>query len=379
MKPLLQKKPSKDEREKLILIGLVELYLKTGKPVGSNTLQENGFSSLSPATLRNYFSKLEEQGLLKQQHSSGGRIPTNLAYRIYADTLAPPYFMNEEEKEQLAKSLVQETREIHAYLQKSADTLSDLSQGAVFLSLPRFDQDFVLDVKLVNIDTHRILCVFVTDFGNILTETLYTDKKLSSFDLKRIEQYFHFKITNLDKPSLSEDEEKRALSFYNEAMLRQIVNYSNFSSSDLIKTGFSKMLHYPDFNDASSLANGLSLFENTEALRALLAECLQKKELTYRIGDDLTPFSSHATSCTVIATPYLIHQNAVGGIGILCPNRISYKKIFALLTAAGEMIGETLTRSLYKFKISYRAPNSAQLDFKRQALMLVENKTTKQE
>lgn len=379
MKNLPPKKPSKDEREKLILIGLVELYLKTGKPVGSQTLQEQGFETFSSATLRNYFSKLEEQGFLKQQHSSGGRIPTNLAYRLYADTLAPPFTLEEKEKKTLAQSLLQETRELHSYLQKCAEVLSDLSQGAVFLSLPRFDQDFVLDVKIISVDTHRILCVFITDFGSIHTEALYTDKKLSSFDIKRIEQFFRWKITSLDKPSLSEPEEKRALSLYNEAMLRHIVNYSNFSSNDLIKTGFSKMLHYLDFNDASSLANGLALFENNTALQTLLTQCCQKKELTYWIGEELSSFSSHAASCSVICIPYYIHQNAVGSIGILCPNRISYKRLFALIQTTSEMISSSLTQSLYKFKISYRRPNAAQLDFNRQALLLVENKPQENE
>lgn len=380
LKPFPPKKPSKDEREKLILIGLVDLYLKTGKPVGSHTLQENGFNSLSSATLRNYFNKLEESGFLKQQHSSGGRIPTNLAYKTYAETLPPPFSMEEKGRKNLAQSLLQETREIHSYLQKCAEVLSELSQGALFLTLPRFDQDFILDVKIVNIDSHRLLCVFVTDFGNIHTEILYTDKKLSSFDVKRIEKFFLYKITNLDKPSFNdEEEEKGALSFYNEAMLRHIVNYSNFSSNDIIKTGFSKMLHYPDFNDASSLANGLSLFENDNALQALLSHCSQKKELTFWIGEDLEPFSSHATSCTVIAIPYYIHQNVVGSFGILCPTRAPYKKLFALLKTASEMISTSLTQSLYKFKISYRGPNAAQLDFNKQALLLVENKTQENE
>jgi heat-inducible transcriptional repressor len=379
LKNLPPKKPGKDEREKLILIGLVELYLKTGKPVGSQTLQEQGFETFSSATLRNYFSKLEEQGFLKQQHSSGGRIPTNLAYKMYADSLTWPLLLEEKEKKALAHSLLKETRELHSYLQKCAETISDLSQGAVFLSFPRFDQDFVLDVKMINIDTHRILCIFITDFGSIHTETLYTDKKLSSFDIKRIEQFFRWKITGLDKPNIKEAEEKRALSFYNEAMLRHIVDYSNFSSNDLMKTGFSKMLNYLDFNDASSLANGLALFENNAALQSLLMECCQKKALTYWIGEELSSFSSHAASCSVITAPYYIHQSAVGSIGILCPNRSPYKKLFALMSAASEMISSSLTQSLYKFKISYRRPNAAQLDFNRQALLLVENKPQENE
>lgn len=382
MKPFLTKKPNKDEREKLILLGLVELYLKTGKPVGSHTLKENGFDALSPATLRNYFNKLEENGFLKQQHSSGGRIPTNLAYKLYADTIASSYpnlDLDDEEKILLKKHLFKETRELYSYLQSAAEIISNFSQGAVFLSAPRFDQDFVLDIKLILIDTHRILCVLITDFGTVHTETLFTDKKLSSFDLKRIEQFFRWKITSLDKPPLKEEEEKTALKIYNEIMLRRIVTYSNFSFNDLIKTGFSKMLDYPDFNDASSLASGLSLFENNVALHSLLSQASSKQELSFWIGEELSLFSPHATSCTVIAIPYYIQQTIVGSLAILCPTRVPYKRLFSLLKKVSEIISSSLTQSLYKFKISYRRPESAQLDFKQQALLLLENKTQETE
>src|SRR5579872_6156120 len=84
-KSLPPKKLPKTDRENAVLLGLIELYLKTGKPIGSHTLQENGFESLSSATIRNYFSKMEEAGYLKQQHTSGGRIPTEKAFRLYAD------------------------------------------------------------------------------------------------------------------------------------------------------------------------------------------------------------------------------------------------------------------------------------------------------
>jgi heat-inducible transcriptional repressor len=283
--------------------------------------------------------------------------------------------MEEKEKLLLEKHLLKETREIHAYLQKSAECLSDLSQGAVFLSAPRFDQDFVFDVKFVGIDNHRVLCILITDFGTVHTEVLFVEKKLSSFDLKRLEKFFYWKLTGLDKPSFQEEESKIALKIYNEVMLRRIVTYSNFSSSDLIKTGFSKMLHYPDFHDAASLANGLSLFENDIALRSLLSHCEQQKELSFWIGEELTSFSPHAASCTVIAMPYQIHQTTVGAIGLLCPNRISYKRLFLLIKTASELISRSLNQSLYKFKISYRIPNASQLDFKQQALLLSEQES----
>src|SRR3989344_4935062 len=111
-KSLTAKKLPKTDREQAVLLGLIELYLKTGKPIGSHTLQENGFESLSSATIRNYFSKMETQGYLKQQHTSGGRIPTEKALRLYADTYHDRGVIEKEQEEVLERALKKETKEI---------------------------------------------------------------------------------------------------------------------------------------------------------------------------------------------------------------------------------------------------------------------------
>lgn len=364
MKKNFRKKPARDERERLVLLGLVELYLQTGKPVGSNTLRENGFESLSSATIRNYFSKLEEGGFLKQQHSSGGRIPTQLAYKVYADacsTSEGAAFADKEARQMVRQKLVSEQREVASYLQKAAENISEMSRCAIFLSAPRFDQDFLLDAKFLGIDNHRVLCALTTDFGLIHTEILHTDKKLSSFSLKRIEGYFHARLTKQPRPVLTHEEEKIAEKFYHEIMMRRIASYANFSAEDVYKTGFSQLLNYPDFSDAPVLAAGLSLFENTERLRALLQECCKKRDMSCWIGEDLANFVPAAGSCSVIAAPYSIGQNIVGAVALLGPNRIPYRQLFGLMQMAGEAISETLTKSLYKFKITYREPSTSLL------------------
>ncbi len=375
LKPITLKKPSKDQRERLILLGLVELYLEQGKPIGSNTLRENGFESLSSATIRNYFAKLEEGGYLKQQHSSGGRIPTHLAYKIYAEEHLHSPLVQEKDRQKLHALLAKETREIATYLGGAAEVVSESTRCAVFLSAPRFDHDFVLDIKLLGIDHNRCLCVLITDFGLVHTEVLYTDKKLTNFSLKRIEAYLHWKITALDKPDLSLEEELTASRFYNEVMLRHIVSYTNFSAEDIYKTGFSKLLSYPDFNDASALASGLSLFENPIALRGLLGECSNANHLCCWIGDELS-----IPSCSVIAAPYKINQTTVGAIGILGPNRIAYKRLLGILQTAADCVSETLTRSIYKFKIAFRQPSESNHPFlDKTRCLLLENKTIDEE
>ena len=78
------KKMNKEEREKRVLLALIEYYILNGKPVGSATLKEVDVGDLSAATIRNYFAHLEEEGYLVQQHTSGGRLPTDKAFRLYA-------------------------------------------------------------------------------------------------------------------------------------------------------------------------------------------------------------------------------------------------------------------------------------------------------
>lgn len=367
MKNLGLKKPPKDQRERTVLFGLIDLYLESGKPVGSNTLRENGFDHLSSATIRNYFAKLEEEGFLKQQHSSGGRIPTHLAYKLYASYhLSQPQF-EEKESKLLKQKFFRETREIATYLQHAAELLSEVTNCAVFLSAPRFDQDFVLDIKLVGIDHSRSLCVVITDFGLVQTELLYTPRKLSSFTLKRIEEFFRWKLTGLDKPKLQPDEEALATKLYGEVMLRHLVGNTNFSSEDIYRTGFSKLLNYPDFNDATALAEGLSLFENKEALRALLTECAKAGELSCWIGD-------HLHACSALAIPYAINHMPVGALAILGPNRIPYRKLFGVLKSAAEAIGESLTKSMYKFKITFRQPEARMIPMRTEHLLLEDKK-----
>ena len=356
VKPL-PKRAAKQDRERKVLLGLIEFYLKTGKPVGSNTLKETGFEDLSSATIRNYFASLEEEGFLTQQHASGGRIPTHQAFRFYAHEYA-----NNSEETPLVSHLVAslketETKEIMAYLQKVAESLSEMTKCAVFLSAPRFDHDFISSIMLVPVDPLRYLAVIVTNFGLVHTEVLQTEKKWSTFSLRRMESYFKWRLTSHDQPeNLEPEEEIQAQTFYNELMVRYIVGYSQFTQEDIYRTGFSTLLVYPEFHEPSALTSSLSLFENAHSMRLLLKECSKDNQLRFWIGDDLNPYSTPPPDCAILGIPYHVNLQAVGAIGLLGTVRMPYRQNFAILRTFSECINSVLTRSLYKFKITFRQP-----------------------
>lgn len=357
-----ERKKGKQAREHSVLIGLIEYFIETGKPVGSNTLKECGFEDLSSATIRNYFAGLEKKGLLTQAHSSGGRIPTHKAYRLYASELQdiPPFELEEPS----------ESREIALVLQDSAEKLCQLTGCPVFLSAPRFDHDFVADVKFVPINASRALCVLITDFGVIKTELIPFDQ-----DLKKLEEYFHYRLTGLDKPeNISSEEELAAQRVYNEIMVRYIVGYSNFIDEELYRTGFSNLLNYPEYHDTTVLASALALFENSHSLRLMVRETMKRNALSFWVADDLNKFTSLTPDCTMIALPYMINHQPAGAIGIMGPVRLPYKQIFSVMTAMGEQISKTLTNSLYKFKISFRQPHEGSLYLQQEEKKLLEDK-----
>jgi heat-inducible transcriptional repressor len=353
------KKLPKNDREQAVLLGLVELYLKTGKPIGSHTLQENGFDSLSSATIRNYFAKMESLGLLKQQHTSGGRIPTEKAFRLYADNFCNQGIVEAEQEQALSEAINKESKEIATTLNRMAESLSEITQCAVFISTPRFDQDFIQDIRLISLDSSKLLSVIVTNFGLIRTETIYLDKPVDVSFLRSCEEYFLWRLTKGEKPLFNkESETKMAQRIYNEIMVRHVVGYTNFHNEDILRTGLSKLLAYPEFNDAAALAGSLSLLEDETQMRAILRECCKKNELSCWIGNELCPFVPAESECTIIAIPYRINQTIAGAVGLLGPIRLPYRNLFGLSRLFSEHLTKLLTESLHKYKISFRNPQN---------------------
>ena len=350
----------KEKRQRSILMGLIEHYIKTGKPVGSNTLKETGFKSLSSATIRNYFTDLESEGLLHQQHTSGGRFPTEKAFRIYIEHHLDSTELPEDFKEKSAPLTSFESKEIASYLPQAAAAVSDATGLAAFFSSPRFDHDFLSEIKLIPVGPSRAAAIMITDFGVVKMELIPLEKKLNSFSIKRIEEYFHFRLHSMDqKPeNLSEEEEETAHRIYNELVVRFVIGHSAFQTEDLIRTGFAKLLGHQDFQDPEQVAASLSLFENNHTLRLILRDSFKRDTLRFWIGEDLLPFSAVNPHCSIIAIPYHINLQPVGAIGVMGPIRLPYKKVIGALKSASLMISKTLTDAIYKYKITYRQPDA---------------------
>jgi heat-inducible transcriptional repressor len=377
LRNLLPKKLPKNNRDQAVLTGLIDLYIEYGKPIGSQTLQENGFESLSSATIRNYFAKLESLGYLKQQHTSGGRIPTEKAFRFYADVFQGQGVLDSSQGEILEETFRSKGREAAVLIHRAIEMLSKLSKCAVFISMPRFDQDFIQEIKLVAMDATRLVAVIVTNFGLIRTEAIYLEQEVDDRFIRQCEKYFLWRFNKGEKETFErETQARQAQRIYNEVMVRHVVGYLNFSAEEILRCGVSRLLAYPEFNEASAIVNSLALLENEEQMRAILQDCSRKANLTCWIGDELCPRVTAGSENTVIAIPYRINQMVVGSVALLGPLRLPYKELFGLLRHFSELISQTLTDILYKHQITFRqpaAPGERRIDRSQQDRDIIEN------
>ncbi len=350
LKVLSNARNGKSEREKRVLLGIVDLFIQSYKPIGSNTLKENGFSDLSSATIRNYFSKLEKEGYLTQQHSSGGRIPTSKGFQYYAKHFLSEEKIKKETEKSLKEFLEKETPQIHNYIQKAAEFLSEMLFAPITISEPSLEMDFIQKVKFFALDKEKIAAILFTGYGITHTETLYSPQSFEEKDLTYLENYFYWRLSKQEKPFEEGSLLKWAQRLYNELVLRHLIDRSTPS---FYSTGISKLLHYSECNDASYLAQALSLFENTSSLEKLLQKSLQEKKLTCLIGEQLSSFLPGCFDFCVISIPYKIGPTFLGSITLFAPMRVSYKSVFPIMRRFSELLSENLTKNVYKYQIPF--------------------------
>lgn len=358
---LMPKRAGRKERERRILLGLVEQYLKTGKPVGSNVLQEEGFQDMSSATIRNYFAGLEEEGFVKQPHSSGGRIPLGKAFQCYAENC-----LDEVMKEPLQKSGFQaggalEAKNVVALLQEMAAFVSDRVHASVILSAPRFDHDSIIDIHFHFLDIRRVLAVVVSEFGLIHTEVLMPLQSVSPNLVQKADRFAKARLykEKEEEEVLPSEERLIIRKLYQEAVASFFVRYSSFSEEDMWKVGFSHLLEYPEFEKAHNLGATLAFFENTSLLRRLFREAQRKGAIRFWIGDAFKPYMAvEEPPCALLVAPYHVGKHCVGALGILGPKSMFYKEVFRLLRSVEAELSQTVTGMLVKNRLSYRMPES---------------------
>lgn len=350
-----------NERKRLILKSIIDAYIDSGEPIGSKFLSSHINIPLSPATIRNEMSELEDLGYLDKPHTSAGRIPSSSAYRLYVNQLMESYRLTIDEINTINNIMQFKLSELDKIISRANKIMSDVTH-CVALSLTESPaRDTVSRFDAVSINTSGFLLVIITSGGDIKSEHVNTPYNISGKSLEEIKNALNKNLTGilLEDISISTiiklEQDLGMFAPLANPLVHIIYNSFNKDSEKTVNIdGLANLLSYPEFSDIDKLRSIINVFDHHRDYIKDLLTCSAKKDnfpipapidagsgLKIYIGDDENSSVLSDTSLVFCTIPV---GNTDAVIGILGPKRMDYKKAVSTLKKFTENIENAMNQ-----------------------------------
>ena len=339
-------------RAQFLFRTLVERYIRDGRPVGSRTLSRDSGLELSPATIRNVMSDLEELGLLSAPHTSAGRVPTVRGYRLFVDTMLKIEPLVDEEFRRLRDHL--EPGDSRAELMGSVSSLlSEVTHMAGLVTLPRQEQLTLRQVEFLPLSGHQVLVIMVVNEREVQNRIIETERSYSPSELQQAGNYLTELCAGQDLASSRERvlEELRDHRERLNSMMLAAIEMANtaFSSStaapteELLIAGQTNLMGYGELSDMDKLKHLFEAFSRKRDILHLLDQSLQADGVQIFIGEE----SGYEVfdDCSVVTAPYDVDGETVGVLGVVGPTRMAYERVIPIVDVTARLLGAALNKS----------------------------------
>ena len=330
-----------DDRAKLLLKALVERYIADGQPVGSRTLSKASGLELSPATIRNVMSDLEDLGLIASPHTSAGRIPTARGYRLFVDTMLTV------QRDQLqAPSLAPDQPQ--KVIANAAHLLSSLSQFVGVVMAPKRSSVF-RHIEFLRLSERRLLVILVSPEGDVQNRVLFTEADYSQSQLIEAANYLnaHFAGMAIEQVRARVQQELVKLQGEIAALMQAAVQVSSEAlaqdADNVVISGERNLLSVSDFShDMGHLRRAFELFEQKTQLMRLLDVSSQAEGVRIFIGGEsqIVPMEE----LSVVSAPYEVDGQVVGTLGVIGPTRMPYDRMIQIVDITARLVGNALSQ-----------------------------------
>ena len=339
-----------DQRAKTLLKLLIERYIADGQPVGSRTLSKQGGLDLSPASIRNVMSDLEERGYIASPHTSAGRVPTPRAYRLFVDTMLTSGPLDQIYEEQLTVQLQDKPQSLTSQqlMSSAAQLLSSLSHFAGVVLTPRRSQTFQ-QIDFLRLSEKRLLLVIVTPEGSVQNRILLTQRDYSASELIEAANYINAHYANLDfeevlsRLQLELETLRSDMSILMQKAMQASSDAASEAAENVVIAGERKLL---DVNDLASnrdrLRKVFEIFEKKTDLLQLLNISNRAQGIQIFIGgeSDLVPMEE----MSVITAPYKADGKIVGTLGVIGPTRMAYERVIPIVDITAKLLSSALSQ-----------------------------------
>jgi heat-inducible transcriptional repressor len=334
-----------DKRAQVLLKTLIERYIAEGQPIGSRTLSKYSGLDLSPATIRNVMSDLEDLGFIISPHTSAGRVPTPAGYRFFVDTLLVVKQLQSEELRELEGQLHPDNPQ--RVIQSASQLLSQLTQFAGVVMTPRRAVTFK-HVEFLKLSEKRILLIVVTPDGDVQNRILFTERDYSPSELVEVANFIN---QNYSGQSFEEARSRlrTELRELREDMARLMSTALEAGtllaegSEQYVVSGERNLFAVRDLShDVGRLKQVLELFERKTSLLQILDLSLRGQGVQIFIGGESGVNAPDDVS--VVTSPYSVDGEVVGTVGVIGPTRMAYERVVPIVDVTAKLLSSALSQ-----------------------------------
>lgn len=337
-----------DKRAQLLLKTLIERYIAEGQPVGSRTLSKHSGLDLSPATIRNVMSDLEELGFISSPHTSAGRVPTPAGYRFFVDTLLVMKPLGSGEQRQLEDQLHPDNPQ--RVIQSASQLLSQLTRFAGVVVTPRRRTLSFRQIEFLRLSEKRVLLIVVTPEGDVQNRILFTGRDYSPAELvstanfinqhysghsfEEVRQRLHRELHEIRQDMI------QLMSAALEAGTRAVSE----GSEPYVISGERNLLTAQDLSqDMGRLRQLFEMFEHKTTLLRIFDLSLHGEGVQIFIGGESGVTAPEDVS--VVTAPYQVDGEVVGTVGVIGPSRMAYDRVVPIVDVTAKLLSSALSKS----------------------------------
>ncbi len=341
------------ERKRLILQAIIEDYIQTAEPVGSRNIAKNHDLGLSAATIRNEMADLEDMGYLDKPHTSAGRIPSEMGYRFYVDSLMNRYSLTLDEINNLQRSMDGKYNQLENVISTISDIITKTTNYPAIIEMPSAKKSRLHNVKLMLIEKGVVLIVVVTDTGVVKNRQLKVGEGVDYDVVESISSFLSNQLTGL----CAEDFTAARLMLIYEAMapygsiLKSVMEFVldclEDSANRVYIGGASNILNNPEFENIDRAKKFLTFIDSKENVTKMLSGMMEDSgsEISIKIGSENGVEEMSDTS--LVVANYRVGDKLTGKIGIIGPKRMNYARVVSSLELINDKLTQILNQMLY--------------------------------
>jgi heat-inducible transcriptional repressor len=334
------------ERNKRVLQAVIDSYIASGAPIGSTVLVKKYDFGVSSATLRNIMAELEEMGYLTHPHTSAGRIPTDLGYRYYIDSLISIDNDADDFGDQLRQVPPLHGDDIHELMEEASRFLASLSQCAGVVVAPSESETKYKHIEFLRLRGSQVLIIFVTSTGIVQNKLIELDEGIRQQDLNQFSAYLvdeleHWTLTEIRQRLIEKmQEERRVFSQLMDETCRASQEVQDRENEKVYIGGASRMLENPEFATVDKMRSMFKAFEDKYKLLRLLDRSVAAEGIKVFIGSE-NPFFE-MQGCSMVVSSYKASPNVVGTLGVIGPTRMQYKQVIQVVDYTAKLLSRLL-------------------------------------